>query len=104
MTGLGPVGLSVALLASSLGCQVVGVDFTKERCVRAESLGIVTRTVCTRGMEEDAICQELTSLKMEFQVAIDCSGAEQARKIALKGSYAVSALLCSFAQYLVDLK
>ena len=39
VTGLGPVGQAASLLATQLGCRVVGADITEERCGRARGLG-----------------------------------------------------------------
>ena len=79
--------MSVSMLASRLGCEVVGVDFIKERCKMAEQLGVVKRAVCTREMDEEASLKQVQSEDHVFQVAVDCSGAEKARLLALKGLF-----------------
>jgi len=83
VTGLGPVGLSVALLASRLGCEVVGVDCVKERCTRAEHLGVVKTAACTAELEEKEVLTYFQEKGFSFHVAIDCSGAQEARLLAL---------------------
>ena len=70
ITGLGPVGLAVGLLAKKMGAsQVVGTDPSPERRASAERLGAVD--VAVAGTDE-----ELTGLLGDgAEVAIDCSGA-----------------------------
>ena len=49
VTGLGPVGQAASLLASRLGCRVVGAYIPEDRCVGARGLGVVVSVlVCVR--------------------------------------------------------
>jgi len=79
ITGLGPVGLAVGLLAKKMGAsQVVGTDLSPERRASAERLGAVD--VAVTGTDE-----ELTGLLGEgAEVAIDCSGAGVAQATAIQ--------------------
>ena len=77
----------MSLLAKRLGCEVIGVDYIKERCTMAKELGLVKRSVCTNGMEETEILKSLQTKELGIQVAIDCSGSEKARLLALKGCH-----------------
>ena len=85
VTGLGPVGLSVSLLATHLGCDVTGVDYVRERCSMAEELGVVRRAVCTAGLEDQECLESVRDGGSGFHVAVDCSGTEKARLLALNG-------------------
>lgn len=79
ITGLGPVGLAVGLLAQKMGAsQVVGTDPSPERRAAAERLGAVDTAVT--GTDE-----ELTGLLGDgAEVAIDCSGAGVAQVTAIR--------------------
>lgn len=79
ITGLGPVGLAVGLLAKKLGASfVVGTDPSPERRAAAERLGAVDTAVT--GTDE-----ELTDLLGDgAEVAIDCSGAGVAQATAIR--------------------
>ncbi len=79
ITGLGPVGLAVGLLARKMGAsQVVGTDPSPERRAAAERLGAVDTAVT--GTDE-----ELTALLDDgAEVAIDCSGAGVAQATAVR--------------------
>ena len=79
ITGLGPVGLAVGLLAKKLGASfVVGTDPSPERRAAAERLGAVDAAV--PGTDE-----ELTGLLGDgAEVAVDCSGAGVAQATAIR--------------------
>ncbi len=79
ITGLGPVGLAVGLLAKKMGApSVIGTDLSPERRASAERLGAVDLAVT--GTDE-----ELTGLLGEgAEVAIDCSGAGVAQATAIR--------------------
>ncbi len=70
--GLGPVGLTVTLLAKTLGAFVIGVDIREERIRLGEKHGC---DVVINSKEEDAVkkIMELTN-KKGLDVAIDASG------------------------------
>ena len=83
ITGLGPVGLSVALLARALGAEVIGVESVPERLDLARSLGFTN--VVEAG--EGALTQLLIlSGGKGFEVAVDCSGAAAARHLCLEAA------------------
>jgi threonine dehydrogenase-like Zn-dependent dehydrogenase len=79
VTGLGPVGLAVGLLAEKMGVsQVVGTDPSPERRASAERLGAVDTAVA--GTDE-----ELTGLLGDgAEVAIDCSGSGTGQATAIR--------------------
>ena len=79
ITGLGPVGLAVGLLARKMGAsQVVGTDPSPERRASAERLGAVD--VAVAGTDE-----ELPGLLGDgAEVAIDCSGAGVGQATAIR--------------------
>lgn len=82
VTGLGPVGLGVALLARALGAQVVGVEGVTERREHAQSLGFTQ--VATP--EEAPELLDRWSGGRGYEVAIDCSGAASARLLCLEAA------------------
>ena len=51
----------------------------------AEELGVVKRSVCTKEMDEDECMKVIKAAEPGFHVAVDCSGAEKARLLAMKG-------------------
>lgn len=78
VTGLGPVGLAVGMLAQALGSRlVVGVDAAPERLALAASLGAVHAVA----VSADEVL-DLTG-GHGCEVSIDCSGAGAARALAL---------------------
>ncbi|TSA81820.1 zinc-binding dehydrogenase [Deinococcus detaillensis] len=83
ITGLGPVGLSVALLCRALGAEVVGVEGVAERRELARSLGF--EQIAEPG--EDAL-EQLMALSGQrgFEVAFDCSGVASARHLCLEAA------------------
>ena len=80
ITGLGPVGLSVALLARALGAQVVGVESVPERRALAQSLGF-SEVIAPSESAEDEL-RELSG-GQGFEVTVDCSGVAAARHLCL---------------------
>jgi threonine dehydrogenase-like Zn-dependent dehydrogenase len=83
ITGLGPVGLGVALLCRAMGAQVVGVEAMPERIALAQQLGF--KQIVQPGESG------LTELMMHtggrgFEVAIDCSAASAARHLCLEAA------------------
>jgi len=83
VTGLGPVGIGVALLCQRLGAEVVGVESVPERVELARRLGIAD--VVAPGDGALAALQERTS-GHGFEVAIDCSGNAAARHTCLEAA------------------
>jgi len=85
VTGLGPVGLAVAMLGRALGArEIVGVDTSPERTDLARKLGFADHA-----LQGDAATLErilvLTAGK-GCEAAVDCSGAAPARLLAIKGT------------------
>lgn len=77
VTGLGPVGLAVAMLAEAFGARpVVGADPSPERRQLALDLGVVSRAVDPTVEQPDA----------EFSVSVDCSGSAAGRATAVRGT------------------
>jgi threonine dehydrogenase-like Zn-dependent dehydrogenase len=83
ITGLGPVGLGMALLCHALGARVIGVEAIPARCELAQSLGFTD--IVAPGELALAELQEKTS-GHGFEVAIDCSGNAQARHLCLEAA------------------
>ena len=83
VTGLGPVGLAVAMLSRALGARVVGVEAVPERRELAARLGVAD--VVTPGDGALAALQEKTA-GHGFEVAIDCSGNAEARRLCLEAA------------------
>ncbi len=80
VTGLGPVGLAVALLARGLGvATVVGTDPSPERRALAETLGLVTAAL--DGAADRAAVVDAAGGPVE--ASIDASGADTGRRLAL---------------------
>ena len=80
VTGLGPVGLAVALLARGLGvATVVGTDPSPERRALAEDLGLVTAAL--DGSADVAAVVDAAGGPVE--TSIDASGSEPGRRLAL---------------------
>lgn len=80
VTGLGPVGLAVALLAKALGSPlVVGVDTAVPRLELAQSLGCVDEVV-PAGEETAELVRRLTG---GCDVAVDCSGTSDGRRLCI---------------------
>lgn len=80
VTGLGPVGLAVLMLAKASGADVYGVDVNPARCAFAKKLGAVE----TFNAAEDpaSAIRDRTGGK-GVEVAIDCSAAASARSLCL---------------------
>jgi threonine dehydrogenase-like Zn-dependent dehydrogenase len=85
ITGLGPVGIGVGLLARALGAtMVVGVDTEPARAELAERLGAVDLTVPA---DADAVAgvRDATAGR-GCEVSIDCSGSAAGRITAIGGT------------------
>jgi threonine dehydrogenase-like Zn-dependent dehydrogenase len=82
VTGLGPVGLAVGLLARALGAPaVIGTDTVPSRLDLAEKVGAVTHAVPS---SRDAAAEVLALTGGEgCEVSVDCSGNRHARATAL---------------------
>jgi threonine dehydrogenase-like Zn-dependent dehydrogenase len=82
ITGLGPVGVGMALLCKAMGAYVVGVESMPERVELARTLGI-TEVVSPTEPRAAAMLREKTG-GSGFEVAIDCSGNAEARHLCLE--------------------
>jgi threonine dehydrogenase-like Zn-dependent dehydrogenase len=82
VVGLGPVGLSLVILAKALGARVVGVDLDTQRLEQASRLG----ADCVI----DASAQDAVGAVRSFsggrgcEVTADCAGQAQARSSAIE--------------------
>ena len=85
MTGLGPVGLGVALLCKAMGASVVGVEALPERVTLAQELGI-SEVVAPRENGQTAQHLLQKSGGKGFEICIDCSGNAQARHLCLEAA------------------
>ena len=96
VTGLGPVGLGVALLAQKMGAAVLGIEYDPARVEFARRLGIES-VECVKVVPEDSAAS-LEEGDLDVQtalnwtgglgpdVAIDCSGSAAARLTCLKSA------------------
>ena len=83
VTGLGPVGLAVAMLGRALGARtIVGSDPSVERVALAQRLGLVDHAVTLPEDLDDMVASATAGHGCE--VAINCSGNSQAREAALR--------------------
>jgi len=85
VTGMGPVGMAVAMLGRALGARrVVGVDLTPSRLEFAKKLGLLDDGVIA---SETAVEQSIEANRGEhFSVSIDCSGSRAGRSVALRST------------------
>jgi len=85
ITGLGPVGLAVAMLGRALGArEIIGVDTSPGRIQLSQELALVDHALQNNTDTLNRI-QELTAGK-GCEVSVDCSGAALARLLALQGT------------------
>lgn len=85
ITGMGPVGMAVGLLARKLGAsRIIGVDIEPSRLELSRSVGAIDDPVVA-GDEAAAEVRSLTG-GLGCEVAVDCSGSTSARAIALEGT------------------
>ena len=85
ITGLGPVGLAAAQLGRALGAhQIIGVDTSAHRIDLAKGLGLIDHGL----LSDDSALATIKSLTggKGCEASVDCSGASQARKLALEGT------------------
>ena len=88
VTGLGPVGLGVALLAQRLGAQVVGLERDPARAAFARQLGIEALDYATgdNAKENNVKAVKEWAGGDGVEVAIDCSGNSLARLTCLESA------------------
>lgn len=82
ITGLGPVGMGMALLCQAMGARVVGIEAIPERLELSRRLGI-TELVNPGDQQAGVLLHEATR-GHGFEVAIDCSGNANARHLCLE--------------------
>ena len=82
--GLGPVGLSTALLGRAMGARVIAVETGRERLALASEFGAETAVDATSDDPVEAL-KELTRGR-GVDLAIDCSGAPAARSAAIQAA------------------
>jgi len=86
ITGLGPVGLAVGLMAQKMGAQqVIGVDISSERVDLAKKIGAISAGVSAPPDEALEFVREQTRGEL-CEASFDCSGATSARTLALRGT------------------
>jgi threonine dehydrogenase-like Zn-dependent dehydrogenase len=83
VTGLGPVGLGMAMLCRALGARVVGVESLPDRVELAKKLGV--ETVLAPGPQVLEAAMEASG-GAGFEVCIDCSAAAPARRLCLEAA------------------
>jgi threonine dehydrogenase-like Zn-dependent dehydrogenase len=83
ITGLGPVGLGMAMLCKALGARVFGVEALPERASLAKELGV--EQVFEPGAQ---VLEQLMQVSggRGFEVAVDCSAAAPARRLCLEAA------------------
>ncbi|KZT37124.1 GroES-like protein [Sistotremastrum suecicum HHB10207 ss-3] len=87
VTGLGPVGLGTALIATRLGARVIGLEFDQDRVDFARSLGI--ESIACSGNDADDVSTIVKIAGGEgVDVSIDCSGNSSARLTCMKSTRA----------------
>ena len=75
ISGLGPVGLAVGMIAQRLGArQVIGVDLSDHRVGIAKRVGAITDGLSSRGDEALEFVREQTGGEL-CEASFDCSGA-----------------------------
>ena len=85
ITGLGPVGLAVGLIAKAMGAShVIGTDLSPARLAWATEIGAVDTALPADDGALDRVLAETDGQGCE--VAVDCSGAPPARLLALQGT------------------
>lgn len=86
ITGLGPVGLSIGMIAQKFGVeQVIGMDLSPERVEIAKKIGAITSG--TSGNADEALEFVRQETKGELcEATFDCSGAAPARTLALRAT------------------
>jgi threonine dehydrogenase-like Zn-dependent dehydrogenase len=85
VTGMGPVGLAVGLLAKAMGApQVIGADISVPRLDLARDLGAADWTV----VSDDRALAEIHARTdgLGCEIAVDCSGSPAGRLLALQGT------------------
>jgi threonine dehydrogenase-like Zn-dependent dehydrogenase len=82
--GLGPVGLSVALLARAMGASVIGLDLIELRLKLARKIGCEA-VIDVQVAEPVAAIRELTE-GLGAPVIVECSGSPEAQQSAIQAA------------------
>ena len=82
--GVGPVGLSVVMIAHQMGARVIALDISSERLALAEEFGA---DAIVNSSEQDAVeaIRSLTNGR-GADLAVDCSGSPEARVAAVRST------------------
>jgi threonine dehydrogenase-like Zn-dependent dehydrogenase len=85
VTGMGPVGMAVAMLGKAMGVRrIIGSDISEARLGFASDLGIISEGVLA---SEDAVDDTIKANRgNHVSVAIDCSGSRAGRATALRAT------------------
>lgn len=85
VTGLGPVGLSVAMIADSLGAVVIGVDIDSERAAQSAGFGV---SHVISDPSEAAVLEQVDTITggEGADFAVDCTGNDGARLLCLNAA------------------
>jgi threonine dehydrogenase-like Zn-dependent dehydrogenase len=85
VTGMGPVGLAVAMLGRALGATtIIGTDLSESRLALASDLGLLDVALMADDKALGKILERTGGHGCE--ASIDCSGAAPARLLALEGT------------------
>lgn len=85
ITGMGPVGMAVGMLAKAMGAsQVVGTDVASERISFALEVGAIDEGILSNHGTHEHILQLTDGVGCE--VSVDCSGNPAARELALRST------------------
>ena len=82
ITGMGPVGIGMALLCRAMGARVVGVEYLPERQELARKLGFSDIVAPGSNNVTSKVLEKVNG--RGFEVAIDCSGNADARHLCLE--------------------
>lgn len=85
ITGIGPVGLAVAMLAKAMGIRrIVGSDISEARLNFASNLKLISAGVLN---SENTVADAMkANNRNHFSVSIDCSGTQMGRANALRAT------------------
>jgi len=84
ITGLGPVGMGMAILCRAMGARVVGVEYLPERHELAHKLGFSDIVTPSNNNITHKVLEKVNG--RGFEVAIDCSGNADARHLCLEAA------------------
>lgn len=86
ITGMGPVGMAVGLLAKAMGAsQVIGADISGARLDFSRQVGAIDHAVPAADPDAAQTVKNLTG-GYGCEVSVDCSGSPAGRLLALQGT------------------